>query len=456
MVRKLLAALIGVLLAASMITASGTGAQATGSHRTLRPIVFVHGYSGSGGQFETPARRFASNGYPAASIDVLEYDSTFVVAPLVQVQANLQAKIEAILARTGASQVDLVGHSLGTAVSQEYLNSSPQRAAQVAHYVNIDGRSAAALPGGVPTLAIWAQLNPQGTIPGAQDLRLPGQGHTEAVSSPESFSAMYRFFTGREPRTTRIVPQFPGQVQLSGRALLFPSNVGVSNARLDVYRVSAKTGQRLGARFSHGPAKPVASFALSGDGSWGPFRASGSAHYEFAIVRGEQTHHVYFEPFRRTDRLIRLLTSEPGQGLDGITDKSDRSSNLILTRYKEWWSDQGEASDTLTVNGQSVLDGIAPRSKLAIALFTFDAGSDGVSHLGVPIPVLASLPFLTGVDLFLPSFQPAAAGTPRGTISLVSQQRASGGTTHRVNVPNWPSATDRISVQFDDYGQPRR
>ncbi|HVP13994.1 MAG TPA: alpha/beta fold hydrolase, partial [Terriglobales bacterium] len=108
------------------------------------PIIFVHGASGSGAQFESQAMRFESNGYPTNFIRVLEYDSSVPLtnpANLAVVHAALDALIAELQAETGAHQVDLMGHSLGTFVSQSYL-STPARAANVAHYVNIDGATA--------------------------------------------------------------------------------------------------------------------------------------------------------------------------------------------------------------------------------------------------------------------------------------------------------------------------
>ncbi len=447
-VLALIALTVLLLTTWSAVVPAGADAAVPAGHRdrsAVRPILFVHGYSGSGNQFETPARRFASNGYPAADIDAVDYDSTFATTTITQVYAAIDAKVSALLARSGATRIDLVGHSLGTAVSQGYLNSSPARAARVAHYVNLDGASATAPPGGVATLAIWAQLNPSGTITGAQNVYETDESHTQSVTSVPSFEAMYRFFTGHPPRTTLILPQLPGQVRLSGRAVLFPANQGVTGATLTVYRVSPATGARLG--------RPVASYQLSGDGSFGPFRADGLARYEFAISQDGVTHHLYYEPFLRTDRLIRLLTSEPGQGLDALTQTSPTSTNLIVTRNKEWWSDQGANDDTLTANGVSLIDGLAPKSKLVIADFVFDQGEDGVSHPGTPIPALAGIPFLTGVDLHLPAAAIGPGGTPSGVVHLVAQQRSADPWPDVFNLPDWPSATDRVSVQFNDYAQ---
>jgi Lipase C-terminal domain/AF_1763-like, C-terminal domain/Lipase (class 2) len=439
MLRKLFAVLLAVVVP---VTLSASAAQAHPSrHGPPRPVVFVHGFSGGAQQFETQARRFASNGYPADRIEAHEYDSTFTVNTVEQVYAGLDARIGRLLARTGADAVDLTAHSLGTALMQGYLNSSPARAARVAHYVNYDGASAAAPPGGVPTLAIWGEGDPARAIVGATNVRFSDQSHTQTVTSAESFATVYRFLTGRAPRTTRIVPELPGQLRLSGRAVLFPLNVGVPAGRLEVYPVSGLTGHRLTRR-------PAAVFPLAGDGAWGPFRALPFAHYEFAIVRdGAITHHFYYQPFVRSDRLIRLLTSLPGQGLGERTERSAATTNLIVNRGKEWWGDQGAGSDVLAVNGTNVLTAaIAPRTKRVIAVFTYDVGLDGRTDLTGPIPFFFGQPFITGADVRV-----SASAGGAGRVSLVSRQR--GGTSRRdvLNVPNWPSTTDSISVQFNDY-----
>jgi Lipase C-terminal domain len=293
----------------------------------------------------------------------------------------------------------------------------------------------------VPTLAIWGEGDPARAIAGATNLRLSDQSHTQTVTSAESFTAVYSFLTGRPPRTTRILPELPGAVRLSGRAVLFPSNVGVPAGRLEVYRVDGPTGHRLTSR-------PAAVYPLSGDGAWGPFRALPFAHYEFAIVRdGAPTHHFYYQPFGRSDRLIRLLTSPPGQGLGELTDRSDRTANVIVNRGKEWWGDQGDGSDVLTLNGRSVLNSAnAPRTKRVIAIFAYDRGLDGVTDLAAPIPAFFSQPFITGMDVHLPA---APGGV--GRVSLVARPRGGNGHLDVINVPNWPSSTNSISIQVNDY-----
>jgi hypothetical protein len=427
---------LGLLFAAPAAVAKhGSGLNPS----TIHPMVFVHGFSGSGGQFESQKLRFTENGYPDDYVRVFEYDSTFSLESPADVQARLDSFIAQVKQETGRSQVDLLGHSLGTAISQTYLNSSPAHAANVAHYVNIDGAQAASPPGGVPTLAIWAGRGTPGrSIGGATNVTVPNQTHVQSATSPQSFAEMFRFFTGREPRTTDIVPQH-GKITIAGRAVLFPQNVGVpTGTSLTIWRVKGSNGRRIG--------HPVATPALAADGSWGPVKVRSGKRYEFVLEQQGQFHHFFYEPFRRTDHLIRLLTNVPGTSFDLILSRSQNHVDLIMVRYKELWGDQGSQNDVLTVNGTNVINAAtSPISHLTNAMFAFDQGSDGVSNVSSPIPVFFGIPFLSAVDLSIPASSP-----PRGTVRVALTSRGSG-RTHRVNFPNYPSSNNTVSVQWNDF-----
>ncbi|MFI7541838.1 alpha/beta hydrolase [Actinoplanes sp. NPDC049599] len=431
--RSLLSLGAAAALAATGLTPPAARAAEPGA--AYRPVVFVHGSAGSALQFRTQAKRLAGNGYPSTVIEAHEYDSPNIATVLPEVYAGLDARIGRLLAATGADRVDLLAHSLGTFVIQGYLNSSPARAARVAHYVNLDGRTAAALPGGVPTLAIWGEGDPARTVAGATNVSFPDQSHTETVSSAASFREIYRFLRGREPRTTRVVPQPAGAVHVAGRAVIFPSNAGVAGATLELYPVSPLTGHRRTARPAH-----VTS--LAADGSFGPLPVRPHTRYEFALLRpGQATHHFYFAPFLRTDTLVRLLTSRPGEGIGALVDVSDRHTALTIQRQQEWWGDQGAAGDRLWINGRDVLTPAnAPRAKRVIGIFAFDDGSDGVTDLRAPLPEFFAQPFLTGMDVFIP-----AGGRP-GFVSVVVRGR--GGDLTVLPVPNWRSSTHRVSVEI--------
>jgi hypothetical protein len=434
----LVLALAGLLLAAPV-------ADAHWKHHRFdpTPIIFVHGGAGSGAQFESQALRFTSNGYPSRYVRVLEYDSTFSVNTMDQVLAKLDALVAQVKQETGKPKVDIAGHSLGTTLMHSYL-ATPARAANVAHYVNIDGRTASSPPGGVPTLAIWAGRGTPGrSIVGATNVTVPNQTHVQSATSPETFKAMFKFLTGRDPAHGIVRERC---ITLEGRAQLFPQNTGVGDRTLQIWEVKGSTGQR---KHKH----PVATLDIADDGSWGPVHGLRSGvHYEFALLQpGQITHHLYFEPFVRSDHLVRLLTSEPNGGVNLLIERSPRHSALTIVRYKELWGDQGAESDQLSVNGTQVINpATAPIDKRVIGVFAFDVGSDGVSDVSKPIPVVFGLPFLTGVDLFVP-----AATPPGGTVSVALRSRGAG-PVRTVNFPNFPSSTDAVSVGFWDFepGEP--
>ena len=119
-------------------------------------------------------------------------------------------------------------------------------------------------------------------------------------------------------------------------------------------------------------------------------------------------------------------------------------------RNKEIWGDQGAAGDRLVVGGHELATpAIAPQSKRAIGMFAFDAGVDGVTDLSAPLPALFALPFITGGDVFLPATTP-----PDGTIRIETVQRGGTGEPEVVNIPNWASSTDHVSVMLRDFSQP--
>jgi pimeloyl-ACP methyl ester carboxylesterase len=431
-------AVCGALLVAPTASAK----KKPGDPGDINPVIFVHGGAGSGAQFESQQMRFTSNGYPQRYIRVLEYDSTFGTNTMAQIHAKLDQLIADLQQETGEAKVDVLGHSLGTTVMHQYLNSSPARAANVAHYVNIDGMQSASPPGGVPTLAIWAGRGTPGrSIGGATNVTVPNQTHVQSATSKESFVEMFKFFTGHDPETSDISAEAPGRVSIAGRAVIFPQNSGAPDTTLRVWKVHGSTGQRKG-------NKPVEKAEIAADGSFGPFdKIKGGKHYEFALSReGARAGHFYFEPFRRSDHLVRLLTVNPGTGSDALVEKSDNHVSLVAVRNKEMWGDQGAENDVLELNGVNVLNAAtAPINKRVIGMFAYDVGSDGVTNLSAPIPAFFALPFQSGVDVFMP-----ASADGDGTVSVGLQSRGSG-PVRTINVPNRPSTTDMNFVGFNDF-----
>jgi pimeloyl-ACP methyl ester carboxylesterase len=421
------------------VTLLVTGLAAAPAH-ALRPVVFVHGGSGSGAQYESQAMRFASNGYPASYVRVHEYDSSFSINTQAQIFAGLDTLVDELLTQTGADKVDLLGHSLGTTLMQTYLNGSAERAAKIAHYVNIDGATASAPPGGVPTLAIWGMGNPARQIVGAENVYFPDQTHVQVATSAESFAAQYEFFNGAPPATTNVLPE--PHVQLGGRVVLFPENFGVDGT-LQIFEVDPDTGARL-------DDDPNATFSLgSPGGAFGPFEAVGGRHYELLVLRaGSRPQHFYTQPVVRSDFLLRLLTVRAGSVFETNADSSPGTSGMVLTRYREFWGDQGANNDVLTINGLNIISPTnSPINKRVNAMFIFDDDLDGVNDLVTPNSFYFALPFITAMDVFLPGADP-----PNAVNHIESTSR--GGFHATLNVPNWASSMHVVSVILHAHMQP--
>jgi hypothetical protein len=447
------------VLLALLLTATGAAGRAQ-HHRhhhaapKLNPVIFVHGFEGSGSQFESQAMRLESNGYPAGWIGVLEYDSTQYAgaiagagltpaqeAPLFDQLDQLIAHMKAI---THRPKVELLAHSLGTFLMQDYLNSSKQRAANVAHYVNIDGRTADSPPGGVPTLAVFGTKGPLSDQPGrqikgAKNVFIPDSTHVQTATSPLTFHYFYKFFNGRAPKYAEILPQ-KGTITLEGRDVNFPQNTGLSGATVQLWAIDQATGQRIG-------STPIYSTTVGSTGDFGPITVHAGRRYEFAEVRpGFPTHHFYYERFIHTDHLVRLLESDALHNAGGPPDP--RSVAMVIIRYKELWGDQGAQNDVLTINGQSVCNpSICPLNKEINALFVADFNHDGQSETteGWPPYDNASQYFIGSVDVFAP-----AASPPAGKVTVGIKSRGAG-PVRTITFPNFPATTDDVTVQLNDY-----
>lgn len=444
----------------SLFTALLTFPGMTLAQEQSLPIVFVHGGAGSAAQYETQAMRFASNGYPNV-VTGIDYNS--LLPNSESLYQLVDAYFDSVMAETGNSQIYVVAHSRGTRLMVDYLNSSAQRSARVAKYINIDGATGNSCPGN-PSPVNCLNISRGGSM-GTNNVYLTDHGHTECVTSVQSFIAQYKFLTGKEPLTTIIIPEPPGQVEIAGRVVNFPENSGVDGAILEIWEVHGTSGIRK-------DIYPMAVLTLDSTGGFGPIKVNGQKYYEFAVKRldSERITHYYRQPFIRSNYLIRLLSSPPTSGIIINTVVGPEHSAGVVIRYKEWWSDQGATNDTLWVTTKSpswknnpnyppmlnILSnsGVAPRTanKIGIHVFDTDFGilekkGDKVSSLNV-IPYFFGQIFQSGVDIWMPATDP-----PDGVISFTNEPRGDGTKPQTINLPNWASDKHRISIQFNDYVQ---
>ncbi len=118
----------------------------------------------------------------------------------------------------------------------------------------------------------------------------------------------------------------------------------VPNAVVEIFEVSSRTGERLGASAL---AKVVAS-----DGMWGPFTAKPDAFYEFVIrADGYAITHIYRSPFPRSSNLVHL---RPGR----LTDADKNSTSVVVMNRPGGYL--GVGRDRMSLDGKSPPPGLAP------------------------------------------------------------------------------------------------
>lgn len=409
-----------------------------------RPVIFVHGGAGSASQFESQAQRFIANGYPRSHLATYEYNTN--PPDFTQTSQQLDALIDQVLRSTGASQVDLMGHSMGTEVSRRFL-ADTTRAAKIANYVNLDGAEGLALFGGKRTLALWGQYvtrkidDAENVYPTEED----PVGHIEVATSAESFERIYRFFNSNAAPATTQIPEAEGDyVWIAGRANIFPANVGAAGTVLEINEVDPTNGRRLSGQPTHRQA-------IDTSGHWGPFRVIKGASYEFTLLRegiANADHYFYREPYLQDNGQIRLNTSAPGTGVGALLSRSAGHSNLSISRDMELWGDQGDRNDSLTVNSTPVVTSLTgPLLQRLSNIFLHDRNNDKTSNLTIVDEAFHRIPFMSGLDLYLP-----ATTDPQGIVRIELTSRRGSGEPQVINVPNWPSSQIRsISVHFRDY-----
>jgi hypothetical protein len=197
-------------------------------------------------------------------------------------------------------------------------------------------------------------------LKGATNIVLAGLDHRETAFHPRAFREEYKAITGREPATVDPMPVEHPVLDgvVSGTESGAPTNLPIAGAKVEVYAVSAETGERQG---------PAAHSVTTGaDGRWGPFTASSQAYYEFVIgAAGYPTTHVYRTPFPRGSAYVHLRLAPAEKRYEGL------GTVVTLTRPRGYL---GVGRDTFTLDG-SVPPGVIPGVPgTASATRTYPAG----------------------------------------------------------------------------------
>jgi pimeloyl-ACP methyl ester carboxylesterase len=393
------------------------------------PVVMVHGFLASGDTYTKFHQLFTSNGYKPEWLFAFDWNSLNFGADN---SAALDAFIDQVLAKTGAPQVRLMGHSAGGGLCYTYL-SNATRAAKVDGYVHIGSNVQNGPPGPgatEPMLNLWSpgdKIVAGGNINGALNAEIPDKDHYEIATSKESFLAVYRFFHNEDPSTLDIT--FEQIVCIGGRVLSFGENQPLANAKVDIYPVNPNTGERLN-------TSPWETWTSKADGSWGPTNVDANTTYEFVVTPPQgRVIHYFREGFTHLNTLVYLRTlpspfSPAGILLGGLPNSNNQSVLNFFSSSKAVI----HMRDTLQVNGFTLSTSeYASPQKTAISYFLYDDG-DGQTSLN-PVGLFGTFSFLNGVDMFFQTQTPAP-------ITIQFNER-------RLNVRNIQSSNGIVVGVFD-------
>lgn len=120
---------LALVLGASITGGNSGSSSSDAEAAVINPVVLVHGWNGSASSMATLKSRFEANGRQAFSLTLPGQNN-------ITNAQTLATFINNVKAQTGASQVDLVAHSMG-GLSTRYYIKNLGGAANVAQYVSL-------------------------------------------------------------------------------------------------------------------------------------------------------------------------------------------------------------------------------------------------------------------------------------------------------------------------------
>jgi pimeloyl-ACP methyl ester carboxylesterase len=398
-------------------------AQTSPASGEIPPILFAHGNGDHAALWITTLWRMESNGVSREKMLAVNFTDPLARNDDAVAQAGrsstedqrreLGEAVAALRKRTGGSRVALVGNSRGGYAIRSFIKSGGS--GDVGHAVlcgvpnhgvyawddnpgsEFNGRSpflrglnegeSEVTPGtafltlrsdgldkfaqadgrlvgkpGVPTgiTADGPALN------GAANLLLGAVDHRETAYSPRAFREIFKFIAGREPDRLAITPE--AQVKLSGLVTGTPGGVQtnrpVAGATVEVFRVAADTGERMGAA--------IHASQTGADGRWGPAQVEPTWPLEIVLTSKDQpTTHFYRSPFPRSSDIVHLRAARPlGAGDAGA------GAVVLLSRPRGYF---GLPRDVVLLDGKEPTDvkpGVPTDSVTTLRLPMADVGRD--------------------------------------------------------------------------------
>lgn len=206
-----------IACAAASITAC-TDASSPGVLPDLKhdPILFVHGYGGSGANWETMKQRFLADGWQ--DFELYAYNYSFVTSNATTA-AEIRDQVDDIISRTGATRVDIIAHSMGS-VSSRYYMKNLGGSAKVDAWVSLAG----------PNHGTDAVENENCGFTPCREI-VPGSAFLLALNAGDETPGLSRYATWRSPCDTTINPD--ESVILSGATNTLTACIAHFNFLLD-------------------------------------------------------------------------------------------------------------------------------------------------------------------------------------------------------------------------------
>lgn len=365
------------------------------------PIVFIHGFLASGDTYAGQIRRFIEAGYCADRLFVFDWNS--ISGKEKRTDSLLNVFIDSLLIKTGASQVDLVGHSAGGGLGRGYISDS-LHALKVSRYIHLGSgrwnKDLSWFPNS-RCLNIFSKGDliagsRAGKVEGANNLDLENKDHYEVATSQETFNYIFSFLNqGKE--TLGIRTTVVGKSTVAGKAVYLGENSPMKFSRVNFFEIFHETGWRK-------KETPDMSFIVDEAGQWGPGTVSKNRNYEIELVPADEKERkisYYFRNFKNDDHFIYLRGFPTGNQLarmlGNMPSKDDQSVIIIYSAEKAMIAGR----DSVTINSIPICSVVlTPAARTIISSFIFEDG-DGRSS-GEPLKAYKIAPFIGGVDISLP------------------------------------------------------
>jgi Lipase C-terminal domain/Lipase (class 2) len=201
-------------------------------------------------------------------------------------------------------------------------------------------------------------------LKGATNLVLGAVDHRETAYSPRAFREIFKFIAGREPDRIAITPE--AEVRLSGLVTGTPggiqTNRPVAGASVEIFRVSAENGERIGGA--------IHTSQTGADGRWGPAKVDPAWYLEMVLTSaGSPTTHFYRSPFPRSSDIVHLRAARPLGPAD-----SGAGSVVLMSRTRGYF---GLPRDIVLFDGKEPSDvkpGVPGDSISALRLSAAETG----------------------------------------------------------------------------------